>query len=94
MQDDGNTIVWTFYVYGDSKSAITNSTQPESILKKKNNFICYHAVRESVTMDESLITQIGTADNLSNLMTKPTFGSKRRQLVGGVMYDIYDDKGT
>ena len=33
------------YVYGDNKSAITNSTTPESTLKKKSNSICYHAIR-------------------------------------------------
>ena len=80
------------YVYGDNQCTITNSTRPESTLKRKNNSICYHLVRESVAMNESLITHIPTADNLSDLMTKPTFGSKRRRLVGGILYDIYDDK--
>ena len=82
------------YVYGDNQSTVTNSTRPESTLKRKNNYICYHAVRESVAMNESLITHISTADNLSDLMTKPTFGAKRRRLVGGILYDIYDDKST
>jgi hypothetical protein len=79
------------YVYGDNKSAIINSTKPESTLNKKNNSICYHAVRESVAMGESLLTHIPTADNWSDLMTKVTFGAKRRKLVGGLLYDIYDD---
>jgi hypothetical protein len=79
------------YVYGDNKSAITNSTKPESTLNKKNNSICYHAVRESVAMGESLLTHIPTADNWSDLMTKVTFGAKRRKLVGGLLYDIFDD---
>ena len=82
------------YVYGDNKCTITNSTRPESTLKKKNNSICYHTVRESVAMNESLITHIGTADNLSDLMTKPTFGAKRRRLVGGLLFDIYDDRSA
>jgi hypothetical protein len=79
------------YIYGDNKSQVTNSTRPESTLKKKCNSICYHAVRESVAMGESLITHIRTENNHSDLMTKTTSGSKRRRLVGGILYDIYDD---
>ena len=82
------------YVYGDNQCTITNSTRLESTLKKKNNSICYHTVRKSVAMNESLITHIPTADNLSDLMTKPTFGAKRRRLVGGLLFDIYDDRST
>jgi hypothetical protein len=32
------------FIYGDNKSQITNSSKPESTLKKKCNSICYHAV--------------------------------------------------
>jgi len=32
------------YIYGDNKLQVTNSTRPESTLKKKCNSICYHAV--------------------------------------------------
>ena len=80
------------YVYGDNKSAITNSTRPESTLKKKCNSICYHAIQESAAMGESLLTHVGTLDNLADLLTKPTFGSKRQKLVGGLLYDIFDDR--
>ena len=79
------------YVYGDNKLQVTNSTQPESTLKKKCNYICYHAVRESVAMGESSITHISTGHNHSDLMTKVSSDSKRRRLVGGILYDIYDD---
>jgi len=79
------------YIFGDNKSQVTNSTRPESTLKKKCNSICYHAVRESVAMGESLITHFKTGFNLSDLMTKVTHGIKRRRLVSGILYDIYDD---
>ncbi len=46
------------FIYGDSKSQVTNSSRPESTLKKKCNSICYHTIRESVAMGKSLITQI------------------------------------
>ena len=80
------------YMYGDSKSAITNFTTPESTLKKKSNSICYHAIRESVATGESLLTHVGTHDNLADLLTKPTFGAKRRRLVSGLLYDIFDNR--
>ncbi len=58
------------FMYADNKSQVTNSTIPESTLKKKCNSICYHAVWESVAMSESLITHIDSEDSLSDLMTK------------------------
>jgi len=42
-------------------------------------------------MGESLITHIRTENNHSDLMTKTTSGAKRQCLVGGILYDIYDD---
>ncbi len=79
------------FIYADNKSQVTNLTISELTLKKKCNFICYHAVRESVAMGESLITHIDSEDNLSDLMTKVTRSGKRRRLVGNILYDIYDD---
>jgi hypothetical protein len=79
------------YIFADNKSQVTSSTIPELTLKKKCNSICYNAVQESVAMGESLITHINSEDNLSDLMTKVTRSSKHRQLVGNILYDIYDD---
>jgi hypothetical protein len=79
------------YIYGDNKSQVTNSSRLESTLKKKCNSICYHAIRESVAMGESLITHIKTDDNLSDFLTKTTSGAKRHKLVSEVVHDIYDN---
>jgi hypothetical protein len=79
------------YIYGDNMSVINNTQRPESTLKKKNNSICYHAIRESVAMGESLTGHIRTEDNLADLMTKVTFGAKRRRLVQGILLDIFDE---
>ena len=46
------------YIYGDNMSVIHNSSRPESVLRKKSNSICYHAVHESVVMGESLVGHI------------------------------------
>ena len=78
--------------YGDNKSAITNSSRPESVLKKKCNSICYHACQESVAMDECRFSHIHTHDNWADLLTKVTSGPKLRDLVHNVLYDIYDYK--
>jgi hypothetical protein len=64
------------FIYADNKSQVTNSTVPESTLKKKCNSICYHVVQESVAMGESLITHIDSEDNLSDLLTKVARSSK------------------
>ncbi len=74
------------YIFADNKSQVTNATIPELILKKKCNSICYHAVQESVAMDESLITHINSDNNLSELMTKVTCSGKHHRLVGNILY--------
>jgi hypothetical protein len=79
------------YISGDNKAQVTNSSRPESTLKKKCNTICYHAIRESVAMGETLLTHIRTGHNLADFLTKTTSGAKCCKLVCGVVHDIYDD---
>ena len=71
-------------------SVIINTSKPESQLKKKSNSI-YHAVQEAVAAGECLMTHIPTLKNYADLLSKVLYGQKRRRLVGGVLYDIYDD---
>ena len=86
----GVPIAGTSYVYGNNISVINNTSNPASLLKKKTNSICYHFVREAVAEKECLTSHIPTLQNLSDLLTKVLFGQKRRNLVQGIMYDIYD----
>jgi hypothetical protein len=79
------------YIYGNNRSQVINSSRPEWNLKKKCNSICYHAIRESVAMGETLLTYIRTGENLADLLTKTTSGTKRRKLVSRVAHDIYND---
>ena len=51
------------YIYGDNMSVIHNTQIPESTLKKNSNYICYHAIRESVVMGESFTGRVGTNKN-------------------------------
>ena len=81
------------YIYGDNMSVIHNTQKPESQLKKKSNEICYHAIRESVAMGESLTGHIGTKENPADLATKliPS-GQQRDYLVSKLLADICDYK--
>ena len=79
------------YIYGDNMSVIHNTQRPESMLKKKSNAICYHAIREAVAMGECITGHISTHENPADLCTKVVpGGAKRRHLVGLVLHDIYD----
>ena len=69
---------------------VNNTSKPESTLKKKSNSICYHFVEEAVAMKECLTTWIPTLKNWADLLTKVLSGRKRRELVKGIFYDIYD----
>jgi hypothetical protein len=80
------------YIYGNNMSVIHNTQRPESMLKKKSNSICYHAIRESVAMGESLTGHIGSNENVGNLATKVLYGRKRRYMVSQLLYVIYDDE--
>ena len=86
----GVSIQGPSYVYGNNMSVIHNTSNPASVLKKKSNSICYHFVRETVEAKECLTSHIPILQNLSDLLTKVLFGQKRRNLVQGFMYYIYD----
>ena len=78
------------YIYGDNMFVIQDTSKPESVLKKKSNSICYHFVREAVSMREVLTTHVPTARNWADLLTKVLFGKKILELVQGLLFDIYD----
>ncbi len=86
----GVTINGPTYVYGDNMSVIKNTSKPHSTLRKKSNIICYHFVREAVSMKKCLTTHIPTLQKLSDLLTKVLSGRKKSELVQGVMWDIYN----
>lgn len=79
------------YINGDNMPVIHNTQRPESILKKKSNSVCYHAVHESVAMGKCLTGHVPTNDNPADLCTKLIPGGwKHDHLVGLVLYDIVD----
>ncbi len=77
------------YVYGNNMSVVTNTSRPESTLKKKSNSICYHAVHEDVAMGETLVAHIPTKKNLADLFTKVLYGQARRFLVSRTIWYVF-----
>ena len=77
------------YGYGDNMSVINNIQRPESTLRKKSKYICYHAVCEAVAMGETNNAHISTHDNGSNLLTKYCMGPIGRKF-SEIFYDVYD----
>ena len=77
------------YVYGDNMPVINNTQRPESMRKKKNLSLCYHACRESVTMGETVTGHIKTTEKVADIVTKIlSAGKKKDYLVSKLLYDI------
>ena len=66
------------YMYGDNMSVIHNTQRPESTLKKKSSSICYHMVRESVDMNDTIAAHIPSVDNCTDITTKVLPGEQKR----------------
>lgn len=79
------------FIYGDNMSVIHNTQRPESVLKKKSNAICYHAIREAVAMGECLTGHVSTHHNPADICTKIISGGRKRDhLVGLILHDLAD----
>jgi len=78
-------------IHGDNMSVIHNTQKPESVLRKKSNQLCYHAVREAVAMGECLTGHIESVENPADLATKLIPGGQKRDyLIGKLLFDICD----
>ena len=65
----GVTLSGHSFAYGYNMYVIHNTQRPESVLKKKSKSICYHACRESVTMDEMLTGHVQSKNSPAGLAT-------------------------
>ena len=87
----GIPIIGPCLTYGDNNAVVTNSTLPDSVLKKKSNSIAYNFVREGAARDEWRCRYIPTDENLSDLCTKPlAFDEKRIKFCQRLLHHIYD----
>jgi hypothetical protein len=87
----GVTLSGPTYVYGDNMSFVHNNQRPESVLKKKSNSICYHAVLESAAMGESIIGHVPSVDNTAEIFTKVVpSGQKPNYFIGLLLHEFCD----
>ena len=59
----GVPILGPSLTYGDNMSLINNTQWTNYTFNKKNNSICYYAIRESVAMKESMMEHVPSVDN-------------------------------
>jgi hypothetical protein len=79
------------FVYGDNMSVVHNTQCPESVLNKKSNSLCYHMVRESAAMGESISGHVPSIDNPADICTKVVAGGqKRNHLIRILLHDLCD----
>jgi hypothetical protein len=87
----GVTLSGPTYVYGDNMYVVHNTQRPEPGLKKKSNYFCYHAVRESTAMGESIIGHVPSVDNPADICTKVVpGGEKRNHLIRILLHDLHN----
>jgi hypothetical protein len=72
-------------------SVVHNTQRPESVLKKKSNSLCYHIVRKSAVMVESIIGHLPSVENPSDICTRVVAGGqKRNHLIRLLLHDLCD----
>jgi hypothetical protein len=87
----GVTLSGPTFVYGDNMSVVHNTQRPESVLKKKSNNLCYHMVRESDAMGESIIGHVTSVYNPADICTKVVAGGqKRNHWIRLLLHDLCD----
>jgi hypothetical protein len=74
----GVTLSGPTFFYGDNMSVVNNTQRPEYVLKKQSNSLCYHMVRDSVSMGESIIGHVPSVGNPADISTKVVAGGKKR----------------
>ena len=80
------------FIYGDNKSVLSNTSVPDSVLKKKSNSIAYHFVREGCARDEWRTTYVNTHENPADLLTKPLpAGTKRTNFVRMLLHHVFGE---
>ena len=78
------------YIQGDNQSVLANTTMPNSTLKKKNQSIAYHFIREGAARDEWRTSYVNTHDNEADLLTKQLpAGAKRIGFVRRMLHHIF-----
>jgi hypothetical protein len=87
----GVTLSGPTYVYGGTIYVVHSTQWLESVLKKKSNSICYHAVRKFAAMGELIIGHVPSVDNPADICTKVVPGrQKRNHLIHIILHELCD----
>ena len=76
-------------MYENNTSVVHNVYRSVSVLKKKSNSVCYHAVHELVAISESFVEHIPSSDNIADLTTKVTLGQKEKYLLTNICMNLW-----
>ena len=80
----------TSYILGDNQSVLSNTSIPESTLKKKSPIIAYHMIREGAAKDKWRTNYVNTNDNDAELLTKKLpSGEKRKGFLRQLLNHIF-----
>ena len=81
-------------VYCDNQGVVKNTSIPKSTLSKKHNAVNYHIVREAVAADVMRVGKEDTNTNLADALTKMLPYSRKRELLGCLLYDYLLQLGS
>ena len=71
-------------------SVLSNSSIPDSMLKKKSLSISHYFVLEGSAPDEWQVCYANTDENPVDLLTRPLpGGEKRRKFIGMILYHVF-----
>lgn len=73
-------------LFCDNESVVTNSSTPESTLKKKHNAIAYHRTREAIAAGTIQIAHEDGLTNLADILTKCLPGPRLRTLIQRILW--------
>jgi len=76
------------FIFGDNQSVLTNSSIPESTLKKKSNSVEYYFVRHGLVLDKWQFTYGKSAENPAHIMASPRVGEE--DMKGKVQMMLYN----
>jgi hypothetical protein len=61
---------------GDNVSVVLNASVPSNVLKKKQNLIAYHYVREAIASGELRFAYLKSEENVSDILKKSLCNEK------------------
>ena len=78
------------YISGDNQSILSNTSIPDSTLKKKSQSIAYHFICGGAARDEWRASYGNTYDNEADLFTKLlSSGEKRKMFIRNLLNHIF-----